>query len=494
MESRFMSCCAGFEIGPLLLLLAAALGAEMAMDEILAAETSKPPNLLLIVVDDLGYGELGCQGNPQIPTPNIDSLSRHGIRFTNGYVTASLCSPSRAGLLTGRYQTRFGHELNPVGNHNLDPKAGLPLTEATLADRLKSAGYATALIGKWHLGGTERYHPLERGFDEFYGFLHEGHYYVRAPYEGVLSFLRKKELPQGQTQSRSGNTIFSSHMGTDEPDYDENNPVLRGREVVPDPGYLTDAFAREAVRFLKTPREKPFLLYLAYNAVHSPMQARFDDMKSYEALDIQRRVFAGMLSHLDRSIGKVLETLKVQKLEENTLVVFLSDNGGPTKELTSSNRPLRGGKGDLYEGGIRVPFVMQWKGRLPQGVEYPQPVISLDVFATALATSGVKDTNTAPIDGVNLLPYLLGEIKGNPHETLYWRMRNKTALRHGDWKIVRNPVPGKPDAEFELYNLKDDIGETRNLAGTHPEPLAKLTSLWKQLDGQMIAPVWRPEK
>lgn len=459
-----------------------------------SAETLRPPNLLLIVVDDLGYGELGCQGNSQIPTPHIDSLAREGVRLTSGYVTASFCSASRAGLITGRYQTRFGHELNPVGRQNLDPDAGLPLTERTLADRLKSAGYATALIGKWYLGGTDRYHPLERGFEEFYGFLHEGHFFVPEPYEAIVSFLRKKALPEGQTRHRQGNVIFSSHMGTNEPAYDDHNPILRGREAVSEPAYLTDAFTREAVRFLKTPREKPFFLYLAYNAVHSPMQAQTEDLKPFEDLDIHRQVFAGMLSRLDRSMGQILQILREQQLEENTLIVFLSDNGGPTKELTSSNRPLKGGKGDLYEGGIRVPFLMKWKGRLPRGIEYSHPVISMDVFATALAVSGAKDRTAAALDGVNLVPYLSGEGTGKPHQTLYWRMRNKAAVRHGDWKIVKNPLPGKPLAEFELYNLKDDIGETRNLADLHPEQLAQLTSLWKQLDGEMIAPVWRPEK
>ena len=320
-----------------------------------SAPAASRPNVLLIVVDDLGYGELGCQGNPQIPTPAIDSLAKNGIRFTSGYVTASYCSPSRAGLMTGRYQTRFGHELNPVGRFNLDPKAGLPTTERTLAEQLKSAGYRTALIGKWHLGGTEAYHPLNRGFDEFYGFLHEGHFYVPPPYDGVLSFLRKKTLPaeaKMKTHWREGNIIYTSHMGTNEPPYDAHNPVLRGREPLVEPTYLTDAFTREAVRFLEQPREQPFFLYLAYNAVHSPLQARMDDLKPFENLDAHRRVFAGILSNLDRNVGKILKTLKQKSLEENTLI-FLIATTAADQRINSSNRPLRGGKGNLYEGGIR---------------------------------------------------------------------------------------------------------------------------------------------
>ena len=467
---------------------------------IAAFATNDPPkpNILLIFVDDLGYGELGCQGNPQIPTPEIDSIAKNGIRFTNGYVTASYCSPSRAGLLTGRYQTRFGYELNPVGRHNLHPKAGLPPGERTIADQLKSAGYETALFGKWHLGGTEPYHPLARGFDHFYGFLHEGHFFVPPPYEGVLSFLRKKELPAGaKTRHREGNTIFTSHMGTNEPPYDEHNPVMKGREPLVEQEYLTDAITREAVNFLKTPREQPFFLYLAYNAVHSPLQARFEDMKPFEKLDVHRRVFAGMLSNLDRNIGRVLKTLRDRQLEKNTLIFFISDNGGPTKELTSSNRPLRGGKGNLYEGGIRVPFLMQWKGRLPAGKEYDHPVISTDVFATASALAGARLEQEKTYDGVDLIPYLTGKTKGKPHQTLYWRMQNKSALRHGDWKIVRNPQRGKV-AFFELYNLKTDRAEEKNLVEGEnvPEKNAakvwELIGIWNRLNKQMKEPVWRP--
>ncbi len=463
-----------------------------------AAEKPHPPNILLILVDDLGYGELGCQDNSQIPTPWIDSLAKQGVRFTSGYVTASYCSPSRAGLMTGRYQTRFGHELNPVGKHNLDDKAGLPVSETTLADRLKAAGYATGLIGKWHLGGTETFHPLNRGFEEFYGFLHEGHFFVPPPYDGVLSFLRKKQLPQAVNHRfREGNVIYTSHMGTNEPPYDEHNPLLRGREAIVEPMYLTDAFTREAIRFLKTPRQgKPFFLYLAYNAVHSPMQAKLADVnaKPFEALDVHRRIFAGVLSNLDQNIGKILETLRQQDLEENTLIFFISDNGGPTRELTSSNRPLRGGKGNLYEGGIRVPFLMQWKGHLPQGTEYHHPVITTDVFATASELAGGTFPHASPTDGVNLIPFLTGKSPGKPHETLYWRMRDKTALRQGDWKIVRNPVGGKSSPPFELYDLKHDLGESHNLAESQPEKLKQLTSLWKQLDQQMIPPIWQPQK
>ena len=296
-----------------------------------------------------------------------------------------------------------------------------------------------------------------------------------------------------KTDWREGNIIYTSHMGTNEPPYDEHNPVLRGREPLVEPTYLTDAFTREAVRFLEQPREQPFFLYLAYNAVHSPLQARMDDLKPFENLDAHRRAFAGILSNLDRNVGKILKALKQKSLEENTLIFFISDNGGPTKELTSSNRPLRGGKGNLYEGGIRVPFLMQWKGRLPAGLEYPHPVISTDVFATASAASGAEMPKDRPMDGVNLLPFLTGESQGKPHEMLYWRMRTKTALRQGDWKIVRNSGGVQTSPDFELYNLREDLAESQNLAATHPEKLKELKKARTKLNKQMIEPVWKPQ-
>jgi arylsulfatase B len=446
------------------------------------------PNILLILVDDLGYGELGCQGNLEIPAPHIDALATGGIRFTQGYVTCSYCSPSRAGLMTGRYQTRFGYEHNPVGRGNLDPQAGLPTTERTLATHLKRAGYRTGLIGKWHLGGTEPFHPLKHGFDEFYGFLHEGHFFVPPPYEGVLSFLRVRELSaEFGGRRRDGDVIWSTHTPMNEPPYDENNPLLRGTEPIVEPKYLTDALTREATTFLEKNRNEPFFLYLSYNAVHSPMQAAHTYLQKFAHIkDLHRRVFAGMLANLDDSVGTVMARLRELDLEEKTLIFFISDNGGPTRELTSSNRPLRGGKGDLYEGGVRVPFVMQWKGRLPAGKTFDHPVITTDVFATVAALSGVAPDAERPLDGVNLWPFLTNEQSGPPHDSLFWRMSPRAALRHGDWKLVRG-VDG-----WELYDLSRDIAESRDLATAQPDLLADLFGRWESLNAQMIEPVYLP--
>lgn len=460
------------------------------------------PNIVLLVADDLGYGELGCQGNPQIPTPHIDSLAESGIRFTAGYVTAAYCSASRAGLMTGRYQTRFGYEFNPIGHHNEDPRAGLPATEVTLAQHLRDAGYSTALFGKWHLGGHATFHPLRRGFDEFFGFLHEGHFFVPPPYRQVTTMLRRRALPDGSRgpsgggrwTSDDGRLVYSTHMGYDEPAYDANNPILRGGQPVEESTYLTDALTREAVEFIHRSRDRPFFLYLAYNAVHSPLQGTDATMKRFAHIpDIHRRIFAAMLASLDDSVGEVLEALNKSGLDENTLVFFLSDNGGPTRELTSSNLPLRGGKGDVFEGGIRVPFLARWPGTLPAGKTYHPPVISLDIYATAAAVAQAPIPDRRGIDGVNLMPYLTEDNSGRPHDMLFWRLNQKTALRVGDWKLLRNP--GRDlDATWQLYNLADDTSETRDLAATHPVKTSELTHQWDHLNRQMIDPIWSPER
>ena len=453
------------------------------------AAQSKParPNIVLLFADDLGYGELGCQGNPEIPTPHIDSIAASGVRFTSGYVTASYCSPSRAGLLTGRYQTRFGYEMNLIGAANENPNLGLPASQVTIAQHLHDAGYTTALVGKWHQGGTAAYHPLRRGFDEFFGFLHEGHFFVPPPYHGVTTMLRRRTLPDGgEGRWTDGNLIYTNHMRHDEPPYDANNPIMRGGQPVEEPAYLTDALTREAVDFIDRHKRKPFFLCVAYNAVHSPLQGAdvyMDRFKDIE--DIHRRIFAAMLSNMDDSVGAILTKLRDEKLEEDTLVFFISDNGGPTRELTSSNLPLRGGKGDVYEGGIRVPFLAQWKGTLPAGKVYDHPVISLDVYATAAAVSDAPIPGRRSIDGVNLMPYLTDQRDERPHEVLFWRMNKRTAVRAGDWKLIRNPKRGQ-SGDWQLYNLAKDISESDDLARSLPEKLLELKSVWERLNGEMV--------
>jgi arylsulfatase A-like enzyme len=432
-------------LAALVLGLSPSLGAEPGI--------ARRPNIVVIVADDQGYAEAGCYGNKDVPTPHMDSLARNGIRFTDGYVSCPVCSPTRAGLMTGRYQQRFGHEFNPGPAQQADSEFGLPLSQVTMADCLKAAGYATGIVGKWHLGFEPKYHPLKRGFDEYFGFLGGAHAYL-----------------DGDGRPRQGS-------------------ILRGTEPVGENEYLTDAFTREAVAFIERHHEHPFFLYLAYNAVHAPLQA---SPKYYDRFaniaDPKRRTFAAMLSALDDGVGAVLGKLAKAGLDENTLVFFISDNGGPTRQTTSRNEPLRGFKGQVLEGGIRIPYMVQWKGHLPAGKTYRQPVISLDILPTAVGAAGGK-LPEAKLDGVNLLPYLKGEKAEPPHEALFWRFGQQSAIRKGQWKLVK--VGNQP---LELYDLASDIGESSNLAEQKPDVLKELEAAWKQWNSQLAEPRWKPQQ
>ena len=470
-----------------LLRLLATLATAATAAVVLCSAEPRRPNILFIVADDLGYGEPGCYGGTDIPTPHLDALAAGGVRFTHGYVTAAFCAASRAALLTGRYQTRFGFEFNPIGAKNAAPGIGLPVGEKTVADHLRATGYATALVGKWHLGGTAEFHPQRRGFDEFFGFLHEGHTYVPHPWEGVTTWLRRRALPDGGTgrwTSPDGRIVWTTHMGGNEPDYDADNPLLRSSQPVDERANLTDAFTREANDFITRHRTQPFFLYLAYNAVHSPIQAPEAYLAKFAHLpDLHRRLFAAMLAHLDDNVGRVLAHLRATGLAENTLVVFLSDNGGPTKELTSRNDPLRGGKGELWEGGIRVPFIVSWPGRITPRTD-ATPVISLDASATALALAGISAPPT-PLDGVNLWPLLSGKSTAAPHSALYWRVGERHAIRQGDWKLLRQR------GAWQLYDLAHDVGEQTDRATTEPARTQALAALWETWNAAQVAPRWR---
>jgi arylsulfatase A-like enzyme len=413
-----------------------------------AADTNRKPNLVILLADDYGYADLGVHGCKDIPTPHIDSLAKNGVRCTNGYVSGVYCSPTRAGLLTGRYQQRFGHEFNPGAG----AEVGLPVTETTLADRLKAAGYATGLVGKWHLGGADKFHPNQRGFQEFYGFLGGAHPYLPV-----------------QT-------------------------LLRGTNKEQEKEYLTDAFAREAVRFIDRHQKEPFFLYLAFNAVHTPMDATEQYLARFPKIeDKMRRTYAAMTSAMDDAVGAVLRKLRDSNLEENTLVFFFSDNGGPTMKGTtingSRNTPLRGSKRTTLEGGIRVPFLVQWKGRLPAGKVYDSPVIQLDIHPTALAAAGVEAKSEWKLDGVNLLPYLEGKNTQPPHDVLYWRMGQQMAVRKGDWKLVRHDWENTLSG-MKLYNLAQDIGEETDLAARNPAKFKELEDVWKKWNAELVKPLW----
>lgn len=452
-----------------------------------------PRNLVLIIADDLGYGETSAQHpDTDVPTPHLDSIAKKGVRFTNAYVTAPFCAASRAGLITGRYQTRIGFEFNPIGHRNGEPGVGLPTSEKTLADRLRDeAGYTTSLIGKWHLGGTAPFHPLRRGYDEFFGFLHEGHYYRPAPYAGMTTWLRRRTLPagaKGRWTSADGRLMYSDHLGRNEPEYDADNPLLRNGQPIIESGNLTDVFSREAAAFItRCGSERPFFLHLAYNAVHSPMQAddayfsRFDHIK-----DMHRRIFAAMLAQLDEGVGIVLSAIEKAGVGERTLVVLISDNGGAVRELTSRNSPLRGEKGSLLEGGIRVPCFASLPGVIPAGMVYEEPVSSLSWFPTALTIAGISAVG--PTDGVDLMPFLTGKCDGVPYKRLYWRVGRQAALRKGNWKILR--TEGKGGSSWQLFNLADDPGESNDLSREKTDLVGELAREWESLDAEMVEPLF----
>jgi len=432
-----------------------------------AFAADRKPNILLIVADDLGYGELGFQGFAKdIPTPNIDSIAANGTRFTNGYVSGPYCSPTRAGLLTGRYQQRFGHEFNPGPPVEGNEEVGLSLKETTFGNRLKDAGYATGWFGKSHLGNAPHFHPLNRGFDEFYGFLGGAHSYIN-------------------------------------PGADSNNPILDGKEIVKDPGYLTEAFAREAVDFIERKKDVPWFVYLPFNAVHSPLEATEKYESRFSSIaDPKRRKFAGLLSALDDAVGSVVTKVRDLKLEEDTLIIFIADNGGPTEQISSSNGPLRGFKSQTWEGGIRVPFAIQWKGKIPAAKVDARPVIQLDLLPTSLAAAGVDIQKDWKLDGVNLLPYLKEGNTENPHQALFWRFGQQIAVRSGDWKLVKGAagrgIQGGPadrpasTEEAQLYNLAEDIGETTDLSAKNPEKVKELAALWNGWNSELVAPKWLP--
>ncbi|MEO8573543.1 MAG: sulfatase [Pyrinomonadaceae bacterium] len=428
----------------------------------LSQAQTKRPNILIIVADDIGYGDIGPYGSKDIPTPNLDALARDGVRFTDAYVSGPYCSPTRAGLMTGKYPQRFGHEYNILPNSVAAAHAtiGLPLTETTMADRLKAAGYNTALLGKWHLGSAPQFHPMERGFEEFFGFIDGAHSYMS-------------------------------------PTVTKRNPLFEGRKPVADPGYLTDVLGDRAVEFIKRERVRPYFLYLAFNAVHVPLEATDKYLKRFAHIkDGERRTYAAMLSAMDDNIGKTLVTL-----DGNTIVIFFNDNGGPTfagGRNGSSNAPLKGSKRTTWEGGVRVPLIIKWNGHIAAGKTYSQPVIQLDLLPTAFAAAGLKLGDAKNLDGVNLLPFLTGKRSGGPHETLYWRAGGMMAIRKGDWKLVRNsdnafreePIVLTDLSALELYNLKDDLSETKNLASTNPKKVKELADDWTQWTKGLAKPGW----
>ncbi len=403
------------------------------------------PNLLIILADDMGYGDLSCYGSKQLETPNIDALAADGVRCTNGYVSGTVCSPSRAGLMTGRYQSRFGHEHNIVGakEYFVQDQIGLPISEVTMADRLKQLGYRTACIGKWHLGGGAHFHPNARGFDYYFG-RYKGH--------GYFPKVKDKQM------------------------YRQREPVSKI-----DVPYTTDWYTVEALNFIdNVPEGEPWFVYLAHDTPHTPLQAKQEDLDRFAHIkDKKRRTMLAMQHCLDENVGKLVQHLKDTGQYDNTLIVFFSDNGGIVDGTSQSiNAPLRGQKSIFFDGGMHVPFIFTWPdGKLPKGTTYTEPFIALDLLPTFLAAAGspwqIKDgkLDGKIYDGVDLLPYLKGE-RGDehPHDTMYWRITHRgAAMRDGDWKLIRTT-----HATPQLYDLSKDVSEVNDLAGEQPQRVREL--------------------
>jgi arylsulfatase A-like enzyme len=420
----------------------------------------RKPNIVLLFADDAGYGDFGFQGSRTFRTPHLDQLAGEGTRFSQAYVTDPTCGPSRAGLLTGRYQQHFGFEENNVPgymspNSKLDgAEMGLPLTERTIADHLRAQGYRTGLLGKWHQGDADRYHPLRRGFDEFYGF--------RGGSRSYWPYTDPRQSPPPQNRMERGFGEFREHRG-----------------------YLTDALATEAVSFIRRNRNRPFFLFVSFTAVHTPMEALPEDLAAFPHLTGIRKLAAAQMRALDRASGAILSELKARGLDENTLVVFTNDNGGEVPNNGSVNYPLAGTKATFLEGGLRVPMLMRWPGQLRPGSVYEAPVSTLDLLPTFIHAAGKDPSAIENLDGTSLLPYLRGEQTGRPHQTLFWKRGVRAAIRDGDWKLVRHA-----DRPAELFDLRHDVGEQDDLAGKHPRIVRTLFEKLFAWETGLQRPLW----
>ena len=422
----------------------------------------KSPNVIVIISDDQGYADVGFHGSKEIFTPNIDRIANNGVIFSEGYVSYAVCSPSRAGLITGRYQNRFGYTRNIL----LAPKdstMGLPLTEQTLSDVLGKVNYKTKAIGKWHLGAHESLVPERRGFDEFFGFIIGGHRYF--PEDLTINDL---------TEARRQMDGYITRI------YDNGNRIDTKK-------YLTEELSDNAVKFIEDNSDNPFFLYLSYNAPHTPLQATKKDLERNMHIEVEkRRTYAAMVSSMDDGIGLILDKLEEKKISDNTIVIFFSDNGGVEWYNFSDNGVLRGIKGDFYEGGIRVPFAMQWPKKIKPGITYDKPIIALDVFATVASAASAEKYIKNDIDGVDLLPYLTEENSGLPHEYLYWQNRDKDidVVRDERYKYLRI----KND-EY-IFDLKNDISEETNIINSSKPIYNRLKSKFKEWEKDMIDPVF----
>jgi arylsulfatase A-like enzyme len=481
-------------------------GKEAWLNEPLAERSGgRPPNIVVLVCDDLGKYEVSAYGAEHVQTPNIDRLAASGVLFDEGYVTAPTCAPSRAGIMTGRVQNRFGFESQMMefyptnmieylsGKYIVNTedwvlaskpqypsewqvhRQGVPPTEINLAEALGKYGYHTGLVGKWHLGISRHHLPLERGFDYQYGF--HGAFSLYAPeqhWNKVVNYVGES---------------FSTRYQWESGRYGDGAITRMGKEIREEQ-YLTFAIRDEAIGYIERQQQEPFFLYCAFSAPHVPFQAPVDYYCRYAHVEEEnKQVYYAMISALDDAIGAIHQRIIDLGLEEQTVIYLLSDNGGATYTGATDNGPLKGGKLMQFEGGLNVPFMVSWPGHIPAGQRFADPVSSTDIFATSLALAGGTLPEDRPYDGVNLMPYILGEnAEAAPHEQLFWRCDHIWAVRDGDYKLILSTR----DGWAELYDLKTDKSESINLAEDMPDLLAKLRDMHQQWQSNELPekPMW----
>ncbi len=456
------------------------------------------PNIILILADDLGYNDLSTYGNKNIPTPNLDKLAKSGVRMLNGYCSSPICSPSRAGIMTGRYQQKFGFEFQerdaPIGKYSIwqkaafvqrairegdhidfkkDPNAppnGLPEKEPTIASLLKKEGYHTAAIGKWNLGRASYQVPSAKGFDYFYGFYSAAGLYA-DPKDTSMYNKKLDEILDPAVWFREG-----------------NSEIRRNDSIVTEKRYLTFAFADEATSFIRRQKDSAFFLYLAFNAPHTPFQAPNEFVRKFSNVqDETKRVYYAMIAALDDAIGKVLNTLDETGITKNTLIIFTSDNGGATYTQATDNEPLKGGKMSHFDGGLKVPFMISYPAKISGGTTYDYPISLLDILPTCLSAANHLLPDTTGIDGVNLMPFLNGTNTNRPHPVLYWRNGYSKAIRKDDFKLYINE---KEKVTF-LYDLSKDPSEQTDLSNTQPEKTKELENELKKWEQNLAPPMWK---
>ncbi|MEQ9519683.1 MAG: sulfatase-like hydrolase/transferase [Parvibaculum sp.] len=463
----------------------------------------RPPNVIFILTDDMGFNDISLYGGgatgTDMQTPNIDRIAREGVMFMNGYAGNAVCAPSRASIMTGRYATRFGFEFTPTppgmgrlvnfvaensGLHRPHPgiyneeradevgsyqELGMPPSEITIAETLKEAGYYTAHIGKWHLGGVNGMSAHEQGFDD--SLLMASGLYLPVDHPDVVN--SKQDFDPIDRFLWSSMQFASSFNGSDrfEPG-----------------GYITDYYTDEAVKVIEQNRNRPFFLYLAHWGIHTPLQALKSDYDALSHVENHRlRVYTAMTRAVDRSVGRVLQALKDNGIDENTLIIFTSDNGGAGYVgLDHMNDPYRGGKITLFEGGTHVPFMARWPGRIPAGSVFDAPVSHLDLFATAAAAAGAVIPSDRKMDSVNFIPYVRGEVAGAPHEALFWKDGDYQAVLKDGWKLQVSGLQGK----LWLYNLNVDPTERVELSASEPARLAELEAALAAHVAEQPAPAW----